>query len=142
MKPTPEAVRTEEGVPMLELNPDTVFFVIDKAREFHAKEDVVIPEDPINSSGDWGAQVLADHIGDLGFEEVRGVINELDPDQQVSLVALMWLGRGDYDINNWNDALNDAGEAWNERTAEYLLATPLVADYLSEGLDLLGYSRC
>ena len=141
MKPMPEAERTDDGVPMLELNPDTVFFVIDRAREFHAKEEVVIPEDPANSSGDWGAQVLADHIGDLGFAEVKGVIDELDQDQQISLVALMWLGRGDYDVDDWEDALKDAGGGWNERTAEYLLATPLVADYLSEGLDLLGYAR-
>jgi hypothetical protein len=141
MKPMPDEGRTDEGLPMLDLNPDTVYFVIDKAREFHAKEEVVIPEDPVNSSGDWGAQVLADHIGDLGLAEVKGIIDDLDPDQQVCLVALMWLGRGDYEPDNWSEALNDAGESWNERTSDYLLATPLVADYLDEAMDQMGYTR-
>jgi hypothetical protein len=141
MKPMGDSERTEDEQPMLDLNPDTIFFVIDKAREFHAKEEVVIPEDPTNDSGDWGAQVLADHAGDLGLEEVKGIIDELDQDQQITLVALMWLGRGDYDVDTWSEALNDAGESWNERTAEYLLATPLVADYLEEAMDQMGYSR-
>jgi len=125
---------------MIDLNPDTVRFVIDKAREFHAKEDVVIPEDPDNPSGDWAAQILANHAGDYSLIEVKGVIEDLDRDQQVCLVALMWLGRGDYDVEEWDQVLQDADDAWNERTADYLLATPLVADYLEEGLDLMGYS--
>lgn len=28
----------------MDLNPDTVFFIVDKAREFHVKEQVSIPE--------------------------------------------------------------------------------------------------
>lgn len=126
---------------MIDLNPDTVRFVIDKAREFHAKEDVVIPEDPDNPSGDWAAQILANHASDYSLIEVKGVIEDLDRDQQVCLVALMWLGRGDYDVEEWDQVLQDADDAWNERTADYLLATPLVADYLEEGLDLMGYAE-
>ncbi len=46
----------------------------------------------------------------------------------------MWLGRGDYSLEEWQSALERAGESWNERSAEYLIRTPLLADYLSEGL--------
>jgi len=38
---------------MLDLNPEIVCIIIAKAREFHAKEEVVIPEEPANPSGDW-----------------------------------------------------------------------------------------
>jgi hypothetical protein len=55
-------------------------------------------------------------------------------------VALMWLGRGDYDLEEWEDALEQARESWSAHTAEYLIATPLVADYLEEGLSMHGYS--
>jgi hypothetical protein len=50
----------------------------------------------------------------------------------------MWVGRGDYRAEEWHRALADARDRWNERTAEYLIETPLLSDYLSEGLDRLG----
>lgn len=52
----------------------------------------------------------------------------------------MWLGRGDYDAEEWSNAVKDASDRWTSRTADYLISTPLVADYLGEGLALLGYS--
>lgn len=125
---------------MLDLNPETVCRIIDKAHEFHAKEEVVIPEEPANPSGDWARQVLADHAGDPTYRELKTIIEDLEPDQQVSLVALMWLGRGDFDETEWSDALAQARDSWTEHTADYVIATPLVADYLEEGLAALGYS--
>ena len=126
---------------MLAINPENVCFIIAKAHEFHSKEEVVIPELPDSPADDWALQVLADHSDDRCVDEVRSVIHDLEPDQEVTLVALMWLGRGDYDIGNWADALLDARSRVTDRTTEYLMATPLVADYLTEGLDLHGH-RC
>jgi len=126
---------------MLELNPETVCFLISKAREFHAKEGVVIPDDPLNPSEDWARQVLADHADDFSFQEFKAAVDDLEPDQQATLMALMWLGRGDYEEDVWDTACADAKSEWSPRTAEQLMGTPLVADYLEEGLDLLGY-RC
>jgi len=125
---------------MLELNPEIVCFIIDKAREFQAKEDVAIPEMPDSPTDDWAMQVLADHLDDPSYQELITTIEDLEPDQQVSLVALMWLGRGDFDLEEWSDALTEAAEAHNDRTAQYLIATPLLADYLQEGLNLHDYS--
>ena len=125
---------------MLNINPEIVCQIIDKARQFHAKEGVVIPEEPDSPADESILQVLEDQDGDLTYQEVIGAIKDLEPDQQAELVALMWLGRDDYDIEEWETALQDASDRWNKRTAEYLLATPLVADYLAEGLDRHGYS--
>lgn len=129
-----------EGEIMLEVNPEIVCFIIAKAHEFHAKEQVVIPEQPDSPSDDWALQVLADHEDDATYQELKSTIDDLEPDQQEALVALMWLGRGDYDVDEWQAALEAARDSHNERTAEYLISTPLVASYLEEGLSLLGYS--
>ncbi len=51
------------------------------------------------------------------------------------MVALMWVGRGDYALEEWDDALSQARDSWNKRTADYLIGTPMLADYLAEGLD-------
>jgi len=125
----------------MDLNPDTVFFLIDKAQEFHVKEQVTIPEEPLSPSDDWARQVLADHSDDPVFQELKITIDDLEPDQQVTLVALMWVGRGDYSADEWDNAVESAKESWNERTAEYLIGTPLVADYLGMALEALGYVR-
>ena len=125
---------------MLDINPETICFIIAKAHEFHAKEEVVIPETPLSPGDDWALQILADHDDDPTLQELQAVIEDLEPDQQVQLVALMWLGRGDFDIEEWNTALAEARSNRNARTASYLLGTPLVADYLQEGLSLHGYS--
>lgn len=124
---------------MLDLNPDIVCAVIAAGREFQAKEAVVIPEREFGPSDDWALQVLADHAGDLSYQEAKAVIDDLEPDQQVSLMVLMWIGRGDYDIEEWDDAAEAARDELTERTADYLLATPLVADYLEEALAQFGY---
>lgn len=125
---------------MLELNPEIVCEVLAKAREFQAKEEVVISEEPSSPTDDWALQVLADHADDLTFAEVKSTIDDLEPDQQMELVGLMWVGRGDFEAGDWEDVLEQARDRHTERTAEYLLATPLVADYLEEGLYQLGYS--
>jgi hypothetical protein len=126
---------------MLEqLNPETVCRIIAGAREFQSQEEVVLPDVPDSPSEDWALQALAEHTDDLTFQEMKAAIDDLEPDQQVALVALMWTGRGDFSAEEWGDALAAAQENWTPRTAEYLLATPLVADFLGEGLSQLGYS--
>lgn len=126
---------------MLLINPDIVCSIIDKTREFHAKEGVVIPEtrSSESSDADWAYQVLADHRSDLTFLELKAEIESLEPDQQATLVALMWLGRGDYDVSEWKTALKDARNRKSGPTSEYLISTPMISDYLEEGLDLLRY---
>ncbi len=126
---------------MLSVNPETVCFLISKAHEFHAKEGVVIPEIPYSPADDWGRQVLADHMDDFSYQEMVYAINDLEPDQACEVLALMWLGRGDYESDEWVNAVEDARDTWGEQTVSNLIATPLLADYLAEGLSLLDY-RC
>ncbi len=125
---------------MLNVNSETVCRLITLAHVFHAKEAVVIPQEPTSPSDDWALQVLADHGGDEVFQEFKSIIDDLEPDQQQQVVALLWLGRGDAGLDDWAALLEQASDAWNERTAEYLIAHPFLADHLLEGLDLHGYS--
>ena len=120
---------------MLDINKETLRFLIEKAHEFHAKESVSIPEMPLSPADDWAVQILADHQDDPVYQQFMSVMDDLGPDQRVALVALMWCGRGDYDAaSEWDQAMADALAAANARPAEYLLSTPLLADYLEEGL--------
>jgi len=125
---------------MLNINPDTVCFLITKARIFHSQEGVVIPEITDSPSDDWALQALATHSGDGVFQEFKSTIDDLEPDQQQEVVALMWLGRDEFSVDEWEAAREEARNSWTESTAEYLIGHPQLSDYLLEGLDLLGYS--
>lgn len=124
----------------LAISPEKVCFIIVKAREFDAKDQVTEPDPGSNPSDDKDVAVLEDHRDDPTVEEITSLIGSLSEDEQIDLVALMWLGRDDYSASDWPSVREEATRAHNARTAEYLLGTPLVADFLEEGLSRLGYS--
>ena len=64
----------------------------------------------------------------------------LNVDQRVELLALMWLGRGDYAAREWRQAMALAASDSEDRRPEAFLAIPLLADYLENGLSELGLS--
>jgi hypothetical protein len=51
-----------------------------------------------------------------------------------------WLGRGDGTIDEWDSLRQEAARLQNDRTAAYLLAKPMLADHLQEGLSQFGCS--
>jgi len=128
--PQPEEVE----IPALITPTDKIAFIIVKAREFDAKEADSDPDSGSNPTDDGGTDVLEDKQGDQARRELITAINDLNEDEQTELVALAWLGRGTYDISEWQDALNTARGEHNRRTAQYLLSLPLLGDYLEEGL--------
>ena len=53
---------------------------------------------------------------------------------------MCWVGRGTFDPEDFDEALQTAMDEQVNSVAEYLLGQPLLADYLEEGLDKLGVS--
>jgi hypothetical protein len=124
----------------LSISAEKVCFVVAKARQFDAKDVLTDPGDDSNPTDDRSIAVLEDHPEDPVRQELVQFIAGLNVDEQIDLVALTWLGRGDGDLDGWSDLRNEAGEAHNERTARYLIGTPLLGDYLEEALAQFGES--
>ena len=124
----------------LSISREKVCFIIVKAREFDAKDEVTEPEPGSNPSDDMDVAVLEDHKDDPVVEELTTFIDSLSEDEQIDLVALAWLGRDDYSASDWQTVRQEAAQAHNERTASYLLGMPQLGDFLEEGLAALGYS--
>jgi len=120
---------------MLDLNPETVQQIIDRAHQYQTQESMRENLDDQETDPQSIAEAGPVAADDPIYIELKHVIGDLEPDQQVRLVALMWLGRGDFDVDDWDQALSRAGDAWNNRSAEYLVHTPLLADYLRIGLE-------
>ena len=125
-------------MPELAISTEKVRFLIEKTREFDVKEGATDPDSGSNAADDKMVDVLEDGGDDPVVREITGFINAMTDDEQIDLVALMRLGRGDGGIEEWEDLRRDAAEGSNNRTAAYLLGEPLVSDYLAEGLDAFG----
>jgi hypothetical protein len=124
----------------LGINVDKVCHIIAKARQFDAKEANTDPDSGSNASDDGMTDVLEDlPVGqDATRLEIVEFVRALDEDEQFNLIALAWLGRGTYDLSEWNEALREARSEHSKRVAEYLLTLPLLGDYLEEGLAAFG----
>jgi hypothetical protein len=123
----------------LQVNPEIIQRLVDLARQFHAREATGIPEDPEVQASAAEVTALTEHRFDPTTDEFKAIIDDLEPRQQQEVVALFRLGRGDYELEEWDDALVDARDDWNEDTAEYLLAHPMLADELVSGMELHGH---
>ena len=140
MKKSRRGVDPEDTGVDLTISPEKVCFLIVKAREFDVKGEVTDPDSGSNPADDSDASVLEDHADDPVVEEITALVDDLSVDEQIDLVAIAWLGRGDYTAADWSSVRAEAADAHNPNTATYLLGMPLLGDYLEEGLSLLGRS--
>jgi len=127
-------------MPELAISTDKVAFLIEKTREYDVKEGATDLDSGSNGADDNMIDVLADNGSDPVAQEIAGFIAAMTEEEQIDLVALMRLGRGDGSVEEWDDLRREAAEGRNGRTARYLLGEPLLSDYLAEALDELGLS--
>jgi hypothetical protein len=120
------------SVPQIGL--DKVCFIIVKARELGV-QDAAVDEDSGSDPIDDGFRgVLQSGGDDPTFQELESFIDGLNDDERLQLVALVWVGRGDYGADQWLEAVAEARRRHTGPTSRYLLGTPVLADYLAEGL--------
>ena len=129
-----------DQIPDLAISAEKVAAIIAKARQFDVKDVVTDPGSSSNASDDAMLSVLEDHRDDPVQGELTAIICGLNEDEQIDLVALAWLGRGDGDLADWDDLRAEAARAHNRRTAEYLLGMPTLGDDLEEALGQFGRS--
>ena len=129
-----------DAAPNLSISPEKVCFINAKAREFDVKDVVTDPNDSSNATDDAMRAVLEDHPDDPVMQELTEFIGALSEDEQIDLVALAWLGRGDGTIDDWDDIRREAARAHNKRTASYLLGMPLLPNHLEDALSQFGLS--
>lgn len=113
--------------------------IVDHARALQDPEESGTDEREEETDG--GAN-LAEERGDGDTEEaLREFIEELNEDEQAALIALAWIGRGDFDADDWEEAVRMAAERnENGDAADYLLGMDLLGDLLSEGVAAFGLS--
>lgn len=118
---------------------EAVATIVDHARALQAREEV--DEAQLDEDQDSEAALLQDDDDDLTEETLREFIDELNEDEQAALIALAWVGRGDYGPEEWPEALRLAAERNEGKDAgAYLLGMEMVGDLLAEGVAAFGLS--
>ena len=105
-------------MPELAISAEKVGFLIEKTREFDVKEGASDPDSGSNGADDNMIDVLEDDGDDPVVREITGFINAMTEDEQIDLVALMRLGRGDGGIEEWDDLRREAAEGHNDAYRE------------------------
>ncbi len=121
------------------INTDKVCFIVVKARELES-EDEGVQADASNATDDGFVSVLTEEAFSTVRNEVASFIDAMDVDEQAELVALMWVGRGEFSAEEWKEAVAQARARHEGSTSAYLLGVPLLASFLEGGLAEFGES--
>jgi Protein of unknown function (DUF3775) len=125
---------------MLTIPLDKLAYIITKAREFDIEVPPVDEDSGSNPTDDAERDVLEAGTDNPSYQELVEALNSLSDPERIELLALTWLGRGDYSKGDWRETLAEARRIHDEKETDYLIGTPLLADYLEEALSQLGYS--
>jgi hypothetical protein len=127
---------------------ETLCRIIIRARENEAQVPAEDPdEDPDNvddldedDDGRGSLSVLEDELNTGVEEELRAILEDLADDQLAETLALAWVGRGTYDVSEWDDAFGEANDTDPETSVDELMDMPLLASHLEAGLTAFDYS--
>ena len=131
----------DESPEPLELNisDEKLAFLVLKAREFDAEVDPAEPDPGSNPTDDRDVGVLEDLPDNSVEAELRDALRALNEDEAIDVIALMWIGRGDFSREEWGEARRLATERHRRDPTGYLMGNPTLADDLEEGAEAVGH---
>src|SRR3954453_9111590 len=127
-------------MPELRISSEKVCDLIETAREIAG----LVPSTAGDhtTTGDDSKLETIEEVPDKGPRRIEaiGFIAGLNVDEQTDLLALIWLGRGDYDIDEWDDALEEAEARIAARDPDYMIGDASLPQYLGDGIEAFGWT--
>ena len=119
----------------LSVSLEVVCRLIVRARELEAQvPGIQTDEDEDPQDTDDGLSVIEDEADEVVSAEMIALMDDLGDDQIAEILALAWVGRGTYDVSEWDEALEEANDSGGESPADQLMEMPMLAAYLDAGL--------
>lgn len=123
----------------LDINAERLSLIITLAREYDEDLPSDDEEDEESHVGEAvDEELVEEHEYDVAYQELKGALESLSRDELNCVVALVWLGRGTFELDEFEDALAEASELDSARITDYLIGTPLLPEYLEEGMTRIG----
>jgi hypothetical protein len=121
---------------------ETLCRIILRAREYEAQTpsdyDADEAADNVDDEDEGSLSVLDDAINESVEEELRSVLEDLGEDQLVEVLAFCWVGAGNYDASDWDEATQEAQDIYEDGGAEgiidELLDMPMLPSVLESGM--------
>ncbi len=120
---------------------ETLCRIVLRAREYEAQVptdyDGNEAADNVDDDEEGALSVLDDTINDSVEEELRAAFEDLGEDQLAEVVGFCWVGQGTYDIADWDEAMEEAGDLAKDggrAAVDELLDMPMLASVLEAGL--------
>jgi uncharacterized protein DUF3775 len=131
-------------MPELRISTEKVCALIEAAREVAGKVPPTTGDDT-TTGDDSELETLEDPEGigedeDARRQEMIEFIAGLNVDEQTDLLALILVGRGDYDAAEWDDAVAEAESRIAARDPDYMIGDAALPEYLGDGLEALGHA--
>jgi hypothetical protein len=132
------------AVPELRISSEKVCDFIEAARELAGKVPPTTGDH--TTTGDDSELVTIEEPEGIGEDEdarrreTVEFVAGLNVEEQTDLLALIWLGRGDYDIGEWDDAVAEAEARIAARDPDYMIGDAALPEYLGDGLEAFGMS--
>ena len=129
-------------MPELRISSEKVCDFIEAARELAGKVPPTTGDH--TTTGDDSELVTIEEPEGIGEDEdarrreTVEFIAGLNVEEQTDLLALIWLGRGDYDIGEWDDAVSEAEARIAARDPDYMIGNAALPEYLGDGLEAFG----
>ena len=117
---------------MLTISDEKLAFIIAKAKQFEAEVPPVDQASGSNPTDDGAVDVLEDADNPTDTE-LSDALSSLNADEKDELMALVWLGRGDFGKDEWSAGLAQAREERGSGDMASLMEIPLLAEYLEAG---------
>ena len=128
-----------DDVPELGISTEKVCSLIEILREYAGRELPTATND-VSEGDDGPMENMEDRPDDPSLSEAREFIAGLSLDERVTLQALLWVGRGDYGIEEWQSALAEARRRDSTRDLDFALGEELTPQEFEEGLNAFGRS--
>jgi hypothetical protein len=127
-------------MPELQISTDKIEEFIEAAREVAGK---VRPTtgDRTTTGDDSNLVTIEDYPGDPRREQMREFILGLNVAEQIDLLALILVGRGDFDIAEWPDAVREARGLIADGNPDFMIGDAALPEYLGTALDAVEQSH-
>ena len=132
-------------MPELRISAEKVCALIEAAREVAGKvpstagdKTTTGDDSPLVTIEDYPEEDEWD--GDDRRREMVEFIAGLNVEEQIDLLALIMLGREDYDIAEWDDAVAEAEGRIAARDPDFMIGDAALPQYLGDGLEAFDKS--
>lgn len=123
----------------LAIDPEQICEFAARLRSVAGREPRASASDPTSGDDSIMARILEEE-DDATLPELKDFIAAQSRQGQATLLVLLWLGRGDYAVEELGEAATEAYALLDRGDADFELDGELTPSHIEAGLDALGFS--